>query len=146
VRVLAAIKPPEVAVLPVALPVPGSTPLQYQERKFALREHTPEALCDFFARQQQARVAALVEFSSLPPEQRDKQASLRIWSSMTVPFVTELLCEPADGGEPATPEEVALLTHTQRAAIIAAQEALSGLEEALGNALDLVSLLAEDQV
>jgi hypothetical protein len=147
-RILGAIAPPEEVLLPVALPVPGSSPLRYEERKFVLREHTPAGLCDYFADQQQARMRALVEFASLPPEERTKEVSLRIWSEMHAPFVAQILSEPADGGEPATIEACQLLSHTRRAEVLAAQEQLSGLEEALGNALDLISplLQAEDQV
>lgn len=146
-RILAAIKPPEPAVLPVAMPVPGSTPLAYNERQFILREHTPEALCEYFADQQEAKAQALARFLTLAPEERTRENSLRVWSEMMVPFVTGLLSEPADSGAPATVAEVAMLTHAQRAEILSAQEALSGLEEALGNAMDLISLLIEpDQV
>lgn len=147
-RILASIAPPEVAVLPVAMPVPGSTPLGFAERKFYLREHTPEGLCDYFASKQESRARALLAFASLPPDERTREASLRVWGEMHAPVVLSLLQEPADGLEPASQAEVALLTHTARAQILEAQEQLSGLEEALGNALDLVSqaIALEDQV
>lgn len=142
-RVLGAIAQPEAAVLPVALPVAGSTPLSYVDRAFLLREQTPEALCDYEARKAGARQKALLKFATLGREHQTREVMLRLWSRMMVPVILQLLSEPADGGSPATADEVLLLTHTRRTEVLEAQETLSGLEECLGNAESLFLPLLE---
>lgn len=141
-RTLNAIAPPEEVILPVALPVPGSNPLRHEMRSFRLTEQTPVELCEYFAARQEARTNAQMEFMALPKDQRTKEASFNIWSSMFVPLLLRVLSSPVDG-PPVTSEEITLLTHSRRAAILQVQEDLSGLEVILKNAVDLMESFAE---